>query len=37
LKVLEERYKTELRWQLGRPDREDLTMHLWIEMLTGSS
>jgi hypothetical protein len=31
--VLEERCRTELRWQLGRPDREDLTMKLWIEML----
>ncbi|MBW8747724.1 MAG: hypothetical protein JF584_09195, partial [Acidobacteria bacterium] len=33
LSVLEERYKTELRWQLGRPDREDLTIRLWLEML----
>lgn len=33
LAVLEQRYQTELRWQLGRPDREDLTMKLWIEML----
>jgi hypothetical protein len=33
LSLLEERYRTELRWQLGRPDREDLTMQLWIEML----
>ncbi|QEE27831.1 hypothetical protein FTW19_07365 [Terriglobus albidus] len=33
LSVLEERYKAELRWQLGRPDREDLTMRLWLEML----
>jgi hypothetical protein len=33
LSLLEERYRTEIRWQLGRPDREDLTMQLWIEML----
>jgi hypothetical protein len=31
--TLEQRYQTELRWQLGRPDSEDLTMKLWIEML----
>ena len=34
LAVLEERYRSELRWQLGRPDREDLTIRFWIEMLT---
>lgn len=34
--VLEDRYRTELRWQLGRPDREDLTMKLWLEMLAES-
>lgn len=33
LRVLEERYRKELRWQLGRPEREDLTMKLWLEML----
>jgi hypothetical protein len=33
LKMLEARYNRELRWQLGRPDREDLTMQFWIEML----
>ena len=33
LRVLEQRYRDELRWQLGRPDREDLTMQLWMEML----
>jgi hypothetical protein len=37
LSVLEERYRIELRPQPGRPDREDLTMQLWIEMLTESS
>ncbi len=31
--VLEERYRAELRWQLGRPEREDLTMKLWVDML----
>ena len=34
LATLQQRYDTELRWQLGRPDREDLTMKLWIEMLS---
>ena len=33
LQVLEDRYRKELRWQLGRPEREDLTMQLWVEML----
>ncbi len=33
LNVLKERYKVELRWQLGVPKREDLTMELWLEML----
>ena len=36
LAILQERYDTELRWQLGRPDREDLTMKLWMEMLSES-
>ena len=31
--VLRERYQTELRYQLGRPDREDLTLDLWLEMI----
>jgi hypothetical protein len=31
--VLEERYTSELRWQLGQPEREDLTLRLWIEMI----
>lgn len=33
LEVLKERYGKELRWQLGNPDREDLTLKLWIEMI----
>jgi hypothetical protein len=32
--MLEQRYRDELRWQLGNPDREDLTLELWIEMIT---
>jgi hypothetical protein len=36
LATLQKRYETELRWQLGRPDREDLTMKLWTEMLSES-
>lgn len=34
LATLQQRYEAELRWQLGRPDREDLTMQLWMEMLS---
>jgi hypothetical protein len=34
LAILQERYEAELGWQLGRPDREDLTMKLWMEMLS---
>ena len=33
LNVLKERYAKELRWQLGSPEREDLTLKLWIEMI----
>ena len=33
LKVLKERYENELRWQLGNPEREDLTLRLWTEMI----
>jgi uncharacterized nucleotidyltransferase DUF6036 len=33
LAVLKERYEKELRWQLGNPGREDLTLKLWIEMI----
>ena len=34
LEVLRGRYEKELRWQLGNPQREDLTLKLWIEMIT---
>ena len=34
LEILQQRYEAELRWQLGRPDREDLTMKLRMEMLS---
>lgn len=33
LGILKSRYETELRWQLGNPEREDLTLKLWIEMI----
>lgn len=33
LETLQERYKKELRWQLGNPEREDLTLKLWIEAI----
>jgi hypothetical protein len=33
LDVLKARYQNELRWQLGNPEREDLTLHLWIEVI----
>jgi Nucleotidyltransferase of unknown function (DUF6036) len=33
VKILKERYGKELRWQLGNPEREDLTLKLWIEMI----
>jgi len=33
LKILAERYEKELRWQLGNPQREDLTLRLWTEMI----
>jgi hypothetical protein len=33
LDVLKERYKKELRWQLGNPEREDLTLRLWVEAI----
>jgi hypothetical protein len=33
LEILKERYDEELRWQLGNPEREDLTLKLWIEMI----
>jgi hypothetical protein len=31
--MLKERYQKELRWQLGNPEREDLTLHLWIDVI----
>jgi hypothetical protein len=33
LEVLKDRYQKELRWQLGNPEREDLTLRLWIEAI----
>jgi hypothetical protein len=33
LEILKRRYEKELRWQLGNPGREDLTLKLWIEMI----
>ncbi len=33
LDLLQARYTTELRFQLGVPEREDLTMRLWLEMI----
>ena len=33
LEILQERYSKELRWQLGNPAREDLTLKLWIEII----
>ena len=33
LAVLQKRYQQELRWQLGNPDREDLTLRLWIDAI----
>lgn len=33
LEVLKDRYQEELRWQMGNPDREDLTLRLWIEAI----
>lgn len=31
--VLRRRYEDEMRWKLGNPEREDLTLQLWIEMI----
>lgn len=33
LEVLKERYKKELRWKMGHPEREDLTLRLWTEAI----
>jgi hypothetical protein len=37
LSVLESRYYSELRPYLANVERHDLTMHLWLEMLSGPS
>lgn len=37
LKILAERYQRELRWRLGNPQREDLTLKLWTEMIKETS
>lgn len=31
--VLRQRYRDEMRWKLGNPTREDLTLDLWVEMI----
>jgi hypothetical protein len=36
LDLLRKRYSVELRPHLGRPEREDLTLDLWIEMIQES-
>jgi hypothetical protein len=33
LDLLRDRYTTEMRWQLGVPTREDLTLELWMEAI----
>lgn len=33
MRLLEERYQSELRWQLGNPEREDLTLQLWMDAI----
>jgi hypothetical protein len=33
LDLLQRRYTTELRWQLGVAQREDQTLRLWVEMI----
>lgn len=33
LGILQERYQTELRPDLGNPAREDLTLKLWLEAI----
>ncbi len=35
--ILRDRYHTEMRINLGRPEREDLTLELWIEIFLGES
>jgi hypothetical protein len=36
LSVLECRYRSELRPYLGNAERHDLTLRLWLEMLSGA-
>ena len=36
LAVLESRYRSELRPYLANPERHDLTLRLWLEMLSGT-
>jgi hypothetical protein len=33
LDLLQQRYTTELRWRLGVPKREDLTLQLWLDAI----
>ena len=33
LETSKERYHNEVRWQLGNPEREDLTLRLWLEAI----
>ena len=33
LEVLKDLYQKELRWQLGNPEREGLTLQLWIDAI----
>jgi len=33
LELLQDRYRKELRWQLGNPEREDLTLRLWLDSI----
>jgi hypothetical protein len=31
--LLKQRYQRQLRWQLGNPEREDLTLRLWLDAI----
>jgi len=33
VEILKERYRQELRPKIGKPDRDDLTLGLWVEMI----
>ena len=33
VEILQQRYRQELRPKIGRPDRDDLTLHLWLEII----